>query len=165
MANKERFKTAYGERETSFITSGSRYQDTYGYEINKYGQKELVKTGETDLYALIQESLEETKIENILKRVAMGDDTVMRPDGIYADMTEAPKNLIEARQQIQHLENVWNSLPIDTKRKYNMSVEDFIAKSGTQTWLEDMGLLNKPNPEAVPIEAPQETSKTQGGNE
>ena len=159
MANKERFKSAYGERETSYITSGSRYQDTYGYEINKYGQKELVKTGETDLYALIQESLEETKIENILKRVAMGDDTVMRPDGIYADLTEAPKNLIEARQQMQQLENLWNGLPIDTKRKYNMSVEDFIAKSGTEGWLIDMGLLTKVDP------APEAPAKTEGGKE
>lgn len=162
MANKERFKTAYGERETSYITSGSRYQDTYGYEINKYGMKELVKTGETDLYALIQESLEETKIENILKRVAMGDDTVMRPDGIYADTTEAPKNLIEARQQIQHLENVWNGLPIDTKRKYNMSVEDFIAKSGTEGWLIDMGLLTKADP--APAQTKTEEA-TKGGSE
>lgn len=162
MANKERFKTAYGDRDTSYITSGSRYQDTYGYEINKYGMKELVKTGETDLYALIQESLEETKIENILKRVAMGDDTVMRPDGIYADTTEAPRNLIEARQQIQHLENVWNGLPIDTKRKYNMSVEDFIAKSGTEGWLVDMGLLTK----AEPITEPTKTEEpTKGGSE
>lgn len=162
MANKERFKTAYGERETSYITSGSRYQDTYGYEINKYGIKELVKTGETDLYALIQESLEETKIENILKRVAMGDDTVIRPDGIYADTTEAPKNLIEARQQIQHLENVWNGLPIDTKRKYNMSVEDFIAKSGTEGWLVDMGLLTKADPATAQTKT-EEAAK--GGNE
>lgn len=162
MASKERFRSAYGDREVTFVPSGSRYQDTYGYEINKYGQKELVKTGETDLYALIQESLEETKIENILKRVAMGDDTVMRPDGIYTDISETPKNLIEAMQQIQHLENVWNGLPIDTKRKYNMSVEDFIAKSGTQTWLEDMGLLSK----AEPIAAPTKTEEAaKGGSE
>ena len=162
MASKERFRSAYGDREVTFVPSGSRYQDTYGYEINKYGMKELVKTGETDLYALIQESLEETKIENILKRVAMGDDTVMRPDGIYADTTEAPKNLIEARQQIQHLENVWNGLPIDTKRKYNMSVEDFIAKSGTEGWLVDMGLLKK----ADPAPAPTKTEEpTKGGSE
>ena len=162
MASKERFRSAYGDRETSYITSGNRYQDTYGYEINKYGMKELVKTGETDLYALIQESLEETKIENILKRVAMGDDTVMRPDGIYADTTETPKNLIEARQQIQQLENVWNKLPIDTKRKYNMSVEDFIAKSGTEGWLVDMGLLTKTEPKAAPTKTEE---STKGGSE
>ena len=162
MASKERFKSAYGDREVTYIASGSRYQDTYGYEINKYGQKELVKTGETDLYALIQESLEETKIENILKRVAMGDETVMRPDGIYADLTDTPKNLIEARQQMQQLENLWNGLPIDTKRKYNMSVEDFIAKSGTEGWLIDMGLLTKANPTPAPTKT-EEAAK--GGNE
>ena len=141
-ANKIPFKLPYGERERYYIATGNGMEDTYAYEINKLGQKELVITGQTNLYAKIQESLEETKIENILKRVAAGDDSVMRPDGIYADLTEAPSNLIEARAQMQKLENLWNSLPIETKRKYDMSVEDFIAKSGTESWLRDMGYLN-----------------------
>lgn len=142
------FKTAYGKREDIYISDpGSQIEDIYGYEINKYGQKELVKTGEVNVYEKIQEYLEETKIENILQRVAMGDNTVMRPEGIYADLTEAPKNLIEARQQMQNLENLWNSLDNDIKRKYDFSVEKFIGASGSEDWLIDMGLIEKSNQE------------------
>lgn len=151
------FKTPYGERERVYVSNGSPIQDVYGYEIDKFGQKVLVKTGETNLYEKIQASLEETKIENILKRVAMGDDTVMRPDGIYADLTEAPKNLIEARQQMQQLENVWNGLSNEIKKKYDFSVEKFIGQSGTDDWLIDMGLLTKPE-----IETPAAETKTEG---
>lgn len=89
----------------------------------------------------------------------MGDNTVMRPDGIYADLTEAPKNLIEARQQMQMLENVWNGLDNDIKRKYDYSVDKFIGQSGTNEWLVDMGLLK--------IEEPAQAKevKSEGGSE
>lgn len=140
-ASKTIFKTAYGERERHFIPTGDGIEEIWEYEINKYGQKVLVKTGEYSLYDQIQESLEETKIENILKRVAAGDTSVMRPDGIYADISETPKNLIEARQQMQKLENLWNGLDTEIKKKYNFDVEKFIGASGSESWLKDMGLL------------------------
>lgn len=152
------FKTAYGERERYCIPTGTGFEPTYGYEIDKYGQKVLVQTGETNMYEKIQESLEETKIENILKRVAMGDNSIMRPDGIYADLTESPKNLIQARQQMQQLENLWNGLDNEIKRKYDFSVEKFIGQSGKDEWLMDMGLLTKPEPEIV------KEIKTEGEN-
>lgn len=162
MASKIIFKTPYGERERVYVSSGTNgIEPVYGYEINKVGQKELVQTGETNLYKKIQSSLEETKIENILKRVAMGDDTVMRPDGIYADMTEAPKNLIEARQQMQQLENVWNGLSNEMKKKYDFSVEKFIGQSGTDEWLIDMGLLTKPAEETTSAEKKTEGAETE----
>ena len=161
MASKIIFKTPYGERERVYVSSGTNgIEPVYGYEIDKYGQKVLVKTGETNLYEKIQASLEETKIENILKRVAMGDDTVMRPDGIYADLTESPKNLIEARQQMQKLENVWNGLTNEVKKKYDFSLDKFIGQSGTNEWLIDMGLLTKPAEEI-----PAKETKTEGADE
>lgn len=148
MANKTKpFRTAYSERNRVHCESGSMYQDEFGYEIDKFGRKVLVKTGETNLYAKIQASLEETKIENILKRVVAGDDSMLRPDGIYADLTELPSNLIEARQAMQNLENVWNDLNNDIKRKYNFNLDEFIGASGSDSWLRDMGLLNDPKPE------------------
>lgn len=160
MANKIIFKTAYGERDKQHSEPGSEMHDQFGYEIDKYGQKVLVKTGEFNMYEMIQESLEETKIENILQRVAMGDNSVMRPDGIYADITEVPKNLIEARQQMQKLENLWNGLDNEIKKKYDFSVDKFIGASGTESWLLDMGLI-EPKAEPV-IETP---TKTEGGKE
>ena len=125
--------------------------DEYEYEVDKYGRKVLVKIREVDQYAIIQESLEETKIENMLARAMGGDPTVFKPDGIYADVSTMPTNMIEARQQIQKLENLWAQVPIDIKAKYNNSVEDFISQAGTENWLKDMNLL----PEEKLIEQPK----------
>lgn len=160
--NKIPFKTAYGERVRHYVPTGDGMQDLYEYQIDKFGQKVLVCVGQTNLYEKIQESLEETKIENILNRVAMGDQTVMRPDGIYSDLTEAPKSLIEAMQQMQKLENLWNNLPIDTKRYYGMSLESFIAQSGSEKWLKDMGLLETKEIE-VSTQPINETHTNEGG--
>lgn len=152
MANKVKFFTAYGDRREIFTEPGNPIEDIYGWVIDKYGQKNLEIIGQSNIYDKIQESLEETKIENILQRVVAGDNTVLRPDGIYADLTDSPKNLLEARQQMQKLENLWNKLDPDTKREYDFSVDKFIAASGTEKWLIDMGLIDKPNkPEEIKI--------------
>lgn len=156
--NKAQFRTAYSGQIRKTTPTGSGMQNEYGYTIDKFGRKILKKTGETNLYAKIQENLEETKIENILKRVAIGDTTIMRPDGIYADLTEMPNNLIEARQQMQELENLWNTLGNDIKRKYNFNLDEFIGASGKEEWLRDMGLL-KEEATTTPAETKQEETK------
>lgn len=82
------FKTAYSGRERYITPSGDRIETRYGY--NKKG--ELEATGTEDIYEKIQECAEETKIENILKRLTAGDTTVLRPDGIYEDVSMVPRD-------------------------------------------------------------------------
>lgn len=139
-ATKERFRTAYGDRIRGIIPEGTRTENIYEYRVDSYGRKVLEKSGERNIWEEIQASLEETKIENILARAAAGDGSVFRADGIYLDCTAMPTNLIEARQQIQNLENLWAKIPNEIKNKYNNSVEDFISASGSKQWLDDMGL-------------------------
>lgn len=151
MANKvieQPFRTAYNYDNFkglpfSYKTeSGSPMKNEYGYKRDNFGRKVLEKTGETNLYELIQLSLEDTKIENILARCAAGDTSMLHPTGgQYLDTTELPNNLIEAQQAIQQLENTWQDLPMDIKNKYNNDVEYFIGQSGKDEWLRDMGLL------------------------
>lgn len=147
--DKNKFKRPYEIHERSISPSGEKEENTYGYEINKAGQKILAVNGKVNVYDKIQEYVEETKIENILARAATGDTSVFRPEGIYGDMTTAPANLIEAREMMQKLENTWNSLPNEIKNKYNNDVETFIGQAGNISWLEDMGLITKDTPKEI----------------
>lgn len=140
------FRTAYSGQVRHTTEPGRAMQNEYGYVIDKYGRKVLVKTGETDQYETIQEALEETKIENILQRASIGDMSVFRPDGIYEDLTQLPTNLIEARRAMQNLENLWETIPNNIKNKYNNNLEEFIGASGSDSWLKDMGLIKEPTP-------------------
>lgn len=155
---KNNFLTAYGERKSVTTPTGDKFENEYGYEINKNGQKILTITGETNVYEKIQEQLEETKIENVLQRVVAGDTTVLRPDGIYQDITEMPNNLIEARRMMQSLENTWNTLPNEIKQHYDFDLEKFIGQSGSEKWLVDMGILVPETPTPV-TETKEETKE------
>lgn len=164
------FKTAYGKRENLYTPSGTELENEYGYEINKKGQKVLVKTGETNLHEKIQSYAEETKIENIMRAAAAGDNSHFMANGIYADIAEMPKTLIEAKQQIQKLENLWNEVPQEIKNKYNNDVEEFIGASDTNQWLEDMGLIGaeyikEPEPPTAPELKPYGQVKEEPNNE
>lgn len=152
------FITPYGEHPSEPSEAGRKMQDEYGYEINKKGQKVLVKTGETNLWQKIQDELESTKIENILAQAAVGDMTHFRPDGIYADVADMPKTLVEAQQQIHALETMWEGIPNDIKEKYNHDVGEFVAKAGSDEWLTDMGIIGAEIEEVKAPEAPEMAS-------
>lgn len=151
------FKTAYGEKERIHCNAGTGYQPIFGYEIDSLGRKTLVKTGEKDLYTEIQSYKEEVSIESVLARVAVGDMSDFRPNGIYADISEIPNNLIEAKKEMQKLENMWNKLPTETKEKYGWSVETFIAEAGKESWLIDTGFLVPKEEEPIPVASAAET--------
>ena len=150
MPTKAPFKTPYGERTRYHIPTGNGIENEYGYEIDKFGRKILVKTGESNLYEKIQESAEICKIENILKSASIGDMSNFRPDGIYMDTTEIPNNMIEVQKQIQNMENTWNALPNEIKEKYNYDKGEFIGASGSERWLKDLGLIEEPTLEPTP---------------
>lgn len=86
--SKAQFKSAYNHPEGKVTPSGDQWETTYGYDDDGT----LVKTGKENVYDKIQEGAEDCKIENLLKRAAAGDTAVFRPDGIYEDVSNIPKD-------------------------------------------------------------------------
>ena len=151
-------RSAFSEHKRAYVPSGDGYNDEYEYKLNEKGQKQLVKSGRRNVYEEIQQYKEEVAIENILARIAVGDNTVFRPDGIYQDTTQIPNNLNEARQVMLDLENYWNTLPQETRSKFDNSLETFISQAGSEAWLTNMGLANEEaKPEITPEPKPEET--------
>lgn len=132
---------------------GSKFRDTYEYAIDEKGHKTLVKTGEENIYSKIQEGLESTKIENILQRAMMGDpEALNRKKGDYLDCTEMPKTLAEAQNTIIKLRNEFNSLPVETRRQFDMSPEKYIQQYGSEAWATALGFVKEvKNEETAPI--------------
>lgn len=141
MATKIPFRTPYGEPVRVTCPSGTGKRPIYEYEIDAKGRKKLAVTGEQNIYEEIQAEAESVKIENILAKVAIGDMSNFRPDGIYQDTTQIPNNLIEARQEMQKIENLWRNLPSDIKAKYNWDVNQYMAHAGEEAWLIDSGFI------------------------
>lgn len=149
MSSKTAFQTPYGEHVKTQSPAGEEIEKTYSYVINSKGAKELQPTGTRNTREEIQADLEETKIENILARVAIGDMTDFRPDGIYADATQMPNNMIDAMNAMNDLANTWRKVPQEIKAKYNNDLNQFIAASGTEAWCIDMGITQPKKPEEM----------------
>lgn len=141
--------TPYDKKLRTFSPAGEEVEKTYSYVINNKGAKELQATGTKNTREEIQADLEETKIENILARVAIGDMTDFRPDGIYADATQMPNNMIDAMNAMNDLANTWRKVPQEIKAKYNNDLNQFIAASGTEAWCIDMGIKQPQEPEKM----------------
>lgn len=154
MPTKIKYQIANENTKKGIVPAGKHERNTYAYEIKKNGSKELVITGKENTYEKIQAELEETKIENILKRVAVGDMSDFRPNGIYQDVTDIPKDLNGAMAEIQKMENIWNTLPKEIKDEYNNDVRQYISDAGSEKWLNLMGYQTE-KPKEVKEEAPK----------
>lgn len=124
---------------------GRRFLNTYQEEIDKEtGKKHLVKSGETNIYAMIQEDLEDSKIENILKRVAMGDlKALNQRETLYVDATNMPKTLMEAQNVVLKAKQEFERLPLEVRKEFDNSAEKYISEMGTKEFMEKMGPYNK----------------------
>lgn len=144
------FVSAYSENRRSnyWTPSGIALEPTYSYEIDKKGLKNLKETGKKNVYEEIQAHSESTKIENVIQRVVAGDESVLRPDAIYADITDHPKNLMEAMEQIHALEETYNNLSKEAKKVYP-TIESFVNNAGTLEWMKLNGYIENDIKESI----------------
>lgn len=143
MAEKVLYYSREKRPERSYAPTGDGTEPKMEMKIDEFGHKELVQVGTTNLYDKIQLSADDCNIENILARAGQGDLTAFTGSKIYADVTDAPKNLADAQRKIQAIQNEFNSLPIEVRAKYNHSVSEYVAAYGTEDWALNLGLIKK----------------------
>ena len=136
-------KFAFPKKKKS--ESGRKYLNTYQEEIDKEtGKKHLIKSGETNIYAMIQEDLEASKIENILQRVALGDlNALNQKETLYVDATNMPKTLMEAQNIVLKAKQEFERLPLEVRKEFDNSAEKYVSEMGTKEFTEKMSPYNK----------------------
>lgn len=136
------FYTALNYKQT-VAPSGSRYIKTY-QEVVKKGKLCLEHTGETNVYEKIQIDAESVKIENILHRVAMGDLSALNQrEATYVDATTMPKTLMEAQNLIIRAKDEFYKMPLEVRKEFNNSPEEYVEQMGTKEFLEKMAPYNE----------------------
>lgn len=149
-----KFYTAYDRGPRRETEAGRRMRNDYELQMHK-GKKVLVKIGEHNQWEEIQSYKEECLIENILARAAAGDLEVLnKSQGIYADISETPKNLIEAQRMMMKLRNHFRQLPQEIRDKFNNNPEEYIAQFGSEEFNKKVGVdlqtfTPEMNPEAI----------------
>lgn len=131
--------------------AGETVRRTYLWELNKKGEKVLTLDQIIDQQAEIDSYLEETKLENIIRRASIDPDLAARlvPDmgGGLQDATEMPKNLMELQNIMLRAEQIWDEIPKEIKLKFDNDVDKFVASFGTVDWAKNLGIYQEKEPE------------------
>ena len=127
--------------------AGETVRRTYLWERNEKGEKVLRLDQTIDQQAEIDSYLEETKLENIIRRASIDPEIAARikPDigGGIQDFTEAPQNLAELQNIMIRAEQIWDEVPKDIKLKFDNDVDKFIASFGTVEWAKNLGIYKE----------------------
>lgn len=139
------FYTAFNKPPADVTPSGTIYLNTYQEEIDKKtGKLHLVKTGETNVYDMIQQDAESCKIENILQQVAMGDlNALNQREATYVDATTLPKSLMEAQNLAIRMKDEFYKMPLEVRREFDNSPERYVSLMGTEEFKQIMTPYNE----------------------
>lgn len=144
------FPTKYTERKRTRSKVGSRLQPTYKMHVDDFGKRELKEVGKVDIYSQIQSYKDSCDINLLLQRFARGDESALsKIQGVYGDFTQMPKTYAELAQRVIDAENIFNQLPIETRREFNFSPSEFFSSIGTEKW---NSLFAEPKPDIQPPE-------------
>ena len=106
---------------------GSRIHDLLEPRFDGEGTR-LVKTGEEDIQDLIEAAAPFTDLNYMLHRLSLGDRTVLNSRApIYGDVSELPRDPIEALNLVQRSEDAFMQLSPGERAKYNNDWQRWFA--------------------------------------
>lgn len=136
--------TQFDRPKTIPAHSGDEWLTEYQEAISKTGEKILEPIGKKNIYDMIQAELESTKIENILHAVAMGDlSALQQREAMYLDATSYPKSLMEMQNMIIKAKDEFLNMPLEVRKLFNNSAEQYVGEMGTKEFFEKMAPYNK----------------------
>lgn len=143
------YDRVYGDKQSFNANAGERIHTTYQLGFDDDGKRCLKPKGRVDVYNEIQSHAASVDIHVILDRFNNGDLSVLdNGRGYYLDLTQFPKTYAEMVQRMADAEAYFNSLPVEERKKYNFSLEEFLVAGGLS-----------PEPEPEPDPAPDPGSK------
>lgn len=151
----------YKDRPKLYSNPGSRIAPVFSKVADKNGVVELKVTGEKDIYSEIQSHAQSVDIKTIMSRYESEQDPSIlnQKKGIYIDTTEMPKTFAEVQGIIIAETNRFNQLPLETRKQFNYSVEEYVASIGTPKFEAIFKLKEeKVEPKEEPKEEPNNES-------
>lgn len=150
-----KFRTAY-TRERTVCSSGSRYRTTYV----RGADGELKDAGVEDVFDSIQKAGEGLALVDLIRRAERGDETAIgTPVDSFADITNAPTDLLDAHMKLSAARDTYNSLPANVKAAFNNDFQTMLSAIGDGSVVDKLSQLAKaasPGPQTV-------TNTSEGG--
>ena len=136
-----KFRSLYS-RKSFPSPSGSRYRKNYVKSIEG-GKSSLLENGFEDVYDSIQKAALGITIEDLIRRARNGDSTAIgQPIDSYMDLSNAPRDILEAHEMIKGMKNSFYGLPADVRAKYGNSFDSFLSAVNDGTVYDDLAAVN-----------------------
>lgn len=133
------FKTQFDKHPRFSSNVGETVRVEYSSRFNDDGVLELFESGSSDLSEYIQSFRDSTDINVILTRYLNGDPSALeRVQGVYADVSMAPRSYAEALNFIHQGESDFNTLPVEVKEKFGNNYYVWLSSIGSQDWFDKM---------------------------
>lgn len=114
------FKTQYDIRDRFYTSIGNPIVETFTGRYDKNGDLQLVSTGTENLYDKIQAEAASCDMDNILRRFANGDISVLsQAQGVYADVADSPMHFTDALNMVRSVEDAFNQMPAEEREKFD----------------------------------------------
>lgn len=151
--NKIPFRTLMDCSSVFFNSNGSPLRPKYHNTVLENGSVTVVQYGVTDFDALIQESLDETLVYNILAK-AEGDPSLLHTRrGFYFDSSTVPKNIFEFHNLHNRMKDQFFNLPDSLRNSFDNDPERFVSGilDGSVDRLLSMPVQVPSNPSSVSV--------------
>lgn len=145
------FPTQYHRLGRFYTEPGTQIHTLYSPRFDDTGHYDLVESGTINIYDEIQSHADSVDINILLKRYAEGDvEALSRRQAAFMDVTDMPSTYAEVLNTLIDAENVFMSLPVEERAKYDHSF---------QVWLSSLDFGNSAensadNPLAAPSDQP-----------
>lgn len=125
---------------------GNRFKPSYKGEVQDDGSIELVLDKIEDIWKNIQIEGVGASLPEIIARATAGDPTAFRQgQPFYGDVVDMPKTYAEILNTVNDGKAAFEKMPIDVRRNFNFSFEEWFATYGTENWFNNMGFGNPAN--------------------
>ena len=131
---------------------GDLFHDVYTSFYKPDGTLGLKVSDRVDIKKEINSHREETDMSFILSRLMAGDDSVLNPrPPMYGDFTQLPSSYAEMLNMVIDGERYFDSLPLETRNKFDNDRGKWFASIGQPDWLDFMGFVPR---ETSPVVKP-----------
>lgn len=115
-----KFDTKFDERPRKMCSHvGEPVKKQFVGRFDYNGNIELVEEGLRNVYDEIQSYADECSMDNILRRFAAGDVSVLsKSQGVYVDASQLPDHFVDMCNLVADVERKFNLLPVEERASY-----------------------------------------------
>lgn len=132
------FRTKY-QRNDIETNPGDPIRTVYGAKYDNKHNLIVEEKGKEDFYAFINSFADSVDINVLVTRFTNGDrEALLQRAGAYIDVSSMPTNLNDFISLSQSATALFDTLPVEVKKKFDNNVMEFVSMVGTKEWNEIM---------------------------